>query len=53
MIFNQIQASAYHDAYKDMRNKIDKQIIYAKRHYYTGCIDRNYKNNNKTDVEKY
>jgi hypothetical protein len=40
----QSNSSAYHDAYKDLRNKINKQIIM--QHYYTGCIDRN-KNSTK------
>jgi hypothetical protein len=42
----QSNSSAYHNAYKSLRNKINKQIIDAKRLYYTDCIDRN-KNNTK------
>ena len=42
----QTNSTACYNAYKSLRNKISKQIIHAKRHYYTDCIDRN-KNNTK------
>ena len=42
----QSNSSAYHNSYKSLQNKINKQIIDAKRLYYTDCSDRN-KNNTK------
>ena len=39
-------STAFHNAYKSLRNNINKQIIHAKRNYYTNCIERN-KNNSK------
>ena len=39
-------SSAYHNAYKSLRNEINKKIIHAKRNYYTTCVDKN-PNNSK------
>ena len=37
-------SSAYHNAYKSLRNEINKKIIHAKRNYYTTCVDKNRSN---------
>ena len=39
-------STACHNAYKSLRNEINKKIMYAKRDYYTDCVDRN-RNNTK------
>jgi hypothetical protein len=39
-------STACHNAYKSLRNEINKNIMYAKRDYYTNCVDRN-RNNTK------
>ena len=39
-------SATFHNAYRSLRNNINKQIIHAKRNYYTNCIERN-KNNSK------
>ncbi|CAB4035040.1 Hypothetical predicted protein, partial [Paramuricea clavata] len=39
-------STACHNAYKSLRNEINKKIMYAKRDYYTNCVDRN-RNNTK------
>ena len=39
-------SSAYHNAYKCLRNEINKRIIHAKRDYYVTCVDKN-RNNTK------
>jgi hypothetical protein len=39
-------STACNNAYKSLRNEINKKIMYAKRDYYTNCVDRN-RNNTK------
>jgi hypothetical protein len=39
-------STACHNAYKSLRNEINKKMMYAKRDYYTNCVDRN-RNNTK------
>ena len=39
-------STACHNAYKSLRNEINKKIMYAKRDYYTNCVDIN-RNNTK------
>ena len=40
-------STAFHNAYKSLRNEINKKInMYAKRDYYTNSVDRN-RNNTK------
>ena len=39
-------STACHNAYKSLRNEINKKSMYAKRDYYTNCVDRN-RNNTK------
>jgi hypothetical protein len=42
-----------HNAYKSLRNEINKKIMYAKRDYYINCADRNRNNTKQIYVETY